>query len=294
LEGIEFFRHAIEKDPSYAPAYVGLADSYVLLGPNDVLPSKEVYPLARDAALKALELDNSLAEAHASLGFVTLLYDWDPGRAENEFRKAIELDPNYPTAHHWYAYDLAAMKRFDEAVSETQRALQVDPLSPIINADFCQILFFSRRIDDGITQCHKAIGLDPGFNQVYWYLGLLYEQKGTFDQALDAFLRAPPGPADSSQQAAIRAAYRVSGIRGYWRGRLQVLKGQAREHYVSSFTFAVPYARIGDKDRAFENLTKAVDERYPSMIFVQIEPVFDDLRSDPRYGDLLRRIGLPQ
>ncbi len=292
-KGIEFFRHAIEKDPNYARAYAGLADSYILLGPNDVLPSKEVYPLARAAALKALELDDTLAEAHASSGFVLLLYDWNAAQAEKEFRRAIELDPNYSTAHHWYAYDLAVMKRFDEAISEMRRALQLDPLSPSINADLAQIFLFSRRPDDGIAQCNKTIELDPGFNQVYWYLGLLYEQKGMSDQSLDAFLKAPPGPANPSQSAAIRAAYRVSGIKAYWYGRLEMLKGQTKEHYVSSFTFAVPYARIGDRDKALENLEKAVDERYPSVVFVQVEPVFDNLRSDPRYIDLLHRIKLP-
>lgn len=290
--GIESFRRAIDKDPTYARAYAGLADSYVLLGPTDALPAKEVYPLARAAAMKALQFDDTLAEAHASLGFVTLLYDWNPAQAEKEFRRAIELDPNYPTAHHWYAYDLAAMKRSDEAVAEIRRALDLDPLSPIINTDLSQILFFARRADEAIVQCQKTIGLDPQFNQVYWYLGLLYEQKGMFDHALDAFLKSIPGPSDSEQDNAIRAAYRVSGIKAYWMARLGMLKQQSKEHYVSPFTFAVVYARMGQADRALENLEKALDERYPSMVFIQIEPVFDDLRPNPRFQSLLQRMGL--
>jgi tetratricopeptide (TPR) repeat protein len=288
-KGIESFKQAIEKDPNYAPAYVGLADCYILLGPNDVLPAKEVYPPAKAAALKALELDDALAEAHASLGFVMLLYDWNPAQAEKEFRRAIELDPNYSTAHHWYAYDLAAMKRSDESIAEIRRALELDPLSSIINTDVGQILFLARRTDEAIAQCQKTIGLDPQFTQAYWYLGLLYEQKGMFDQAFDAFLKATPGPADSAQGAATRAAYRVSGIKGYWRERLAMLERQSKKQYVSPFTFAVAYARMGERDRALENLEKALDDRYPSMVFVQIEPVFDSLRSDPRFADLLQR-----
>jgi tetratricopeptide (TPR) repeat protein len=289
-KGIESFQQAIEKDPNYAPAYAGLADCYILLGPNDILLAKQVYPMAKAAALKALQLDDALAEAHASLGFVMLLYDWNPAQAEKEFRRAIELDPNYPTAHHWYAYDLAAMKRSDEALAEIRRAVQLDPLSSIINADAGQILFFARRNDEAIAQCQKTIGLDPEFNQVYWYLGLLYEQKGMSDQAFDAFLNAPPGLLDSPHGVAVRAAYRLSGMKGYWRQRLAMLERQSKEHYVSPYAFAVSYARMGEGDRALENLEKAFNERYPSMVFVQIEPVFDSLRSDPRFADLLHRI----
>jgi tetratricopeptide (TPR) repeat protein len=219
-----------------------------------------------------------------------LLYDWSPAQAEKEFRRAIELDPNNSTAHHWYAYDLAAMRRSDESVAEIRRALELDPLSSIINTDVGQILFFARRADEAIAQCQKTIGLDPQFNQVYWYLGLLYEQKGMFDQAFGAFLKATPGPPDSPQGAATRVAYEVSGIKGYWRERLAMLERQSKKQYVSPFTFAVSYARMGEKERALESLEKALDERYPSMVFVQIEPVFDSLRSDPRFADLLHRI----
>jgi tetratricopeptide (TPR) repeat protein len=289
-KGIEAFKQAIEKDPNYAQAYAGLADSYILLGPNDVLPAKRVYPLAEAAALKALQLDDGLADAHASLGFVMLLYDWNPAQAENEFRRAIELDANYPTAHHWYAYDLAAMKRSTEAVTEIRRALELDPLSSIINTDAGQILLLARRPDEAIAQCQKAIGLDPEFGQAYWYLGLLLEQKGAFDQAFDDLLKAPPVPSDPAQASTIRAAYRASGMKGYWRERLLILKRESEKQYISPWSFAVSYARMGDRDRALEYLEKAFDERYPSMVFVQIEPVFDGLRSDRRFADLLRRV----
>jgi len=292
-KGIECFQQAIEKDPNYAQAYVGLADSYILLGPNDLLPSKQVYPLAKSAALRALALDDALAEAHASLGFVKLLYDWNPVEAEAEFRRAIELDSNYPTAHHWYAYDLAAAGRFDDAVREIRQAHELDPLSPIISADVAQILFLSRRYDEAIVQSRKTVDLDPNFRQAYWYLGLIYDQKGMFDQAVQAFIKAQgAGQADSAEGAAIQAAYRASGIKGYWQYRLGVLQSPSRKDQVSPYTIAVVYARLDDTNRALENLEKAYAERYPSMVFVKIEPIFDSLRADPRFHDLLRRIAM--
>jgi len=292
-KGIESFRRAIEKDPNFAQAYVGLADCYILLGPNDALPAQQVYPVAKMAVLKALQLDDTLAEAHASLGFVMLLYDWNPAQAEKEFRRAIELDPNYPTAHHWYAYDLAAMNRSDEAVAEIRRAVELDPLSSIVNTDAGQILFLMRRNDEAIAQCQKAIGLNAEFAQPYWYLGLLYEQKGMFDQAFDAFMKATPGPSDSPQGVVFRAAYKDSGIKGYWHQRQAMIERQSLVHHVSPWTFAVSHALVGETDKAVENLEKAFDERYPSMIFVQIEPVFDSLRSNPRFADLVHRISSP-
>jgi tetratricopeptide (TPR) repeat protein len=291
-EGIASFRQAIEKDPNYAPAYAGLADCYILLGPNDVMPAAEVYPMAKTAAQKALQLDDSLAEAHASLGFVTLLYDWNPAQAEIEFKRSIELNPNYPTAHHWYAYDLAVLNRGDEAVAEIKRALELDPISPIINTDLAQILLLARRSSEAIAQCQKTIEMNPTFPQVYWYLGLLYEQEGVLNQAFDALLKSAPEPLDSMQEKMFREAYRVSGIGGYWQQRLVMLQRQSRVHYVSPFTFAVLYARLGEKDRALAHLEKAFQERYPSMIFVAVEPVFDNLHSDPRFQDLVRRVSL--
>jgi tetratricopeptide (TPR) repeat protein len=291
MKAIEYFQQAIAREPNYAQAYAGLADSYILLGPNDVLPANQVYPQAKTAASKAVEIDASMAEAHASLGFVKLLYDWNPAEAELEFRRAIELDSNYPTGHHWYAYNLAAMGRMDEALREIRRAQELDPLSLIINTDVAQILFFARRYDEAIAQCQKTIDLDSHFGQAYWYQGLLYEQKGMFDQAVDAFLKQVNlSPTDPSEEAAIRSAYRTSGMPGFWRNRVEMLERQSKKYYVSPYTFAVIYSRMGDKGKALDELRKAYDERYPSMVFAEFEPVFDGVRSDPRYGELLRRI----
>ena len=184
------------------------------------------------------------------------------------------------------------MKRSDEAVAEMRRALELDPLSSIINTDAGQILLLARLTDEAIAQCQKTIKLDPQFNQVYWYLGLLYEQKGMFDQAFGAFLKATPGLSDSTQGAATGTASHVSDLKGYWRSRIAMLQRQSKKHYVSPYTFAVSYARLGNGDRALDNLERAFDERYPSIVFVQIEPVFDSLRSDPRFSGLLRRMKL--
>lgn len=286
-KGIEYFKRAIDKDPTYAQAYVGLADSYILLGPNDILPPNKVYPLAKSAARKALELDDNLAEAHTSLGFVKLLYDWNPAEGEREFRRAVELDPNYPTAHHWYAYDLAATGRLDEAVVEIGLAQQLDPLSLSINADAGQILFFARRYDDAIAQCQKSMDLDPSYSHVYWYLGLIYEQKGMSHRAVQAFLRDRGPLAVSPENVAATGTLEIGD---YWRRRLSSLEAQSAKHYVSPFSLAVVYARMGDRENALANLERAYAERYPSMVFARIEPVFDGLRRDARFQALLKRI----
>jgi TolB-like protein/DNA-binding winged helix-turn-helix (wHTH) protein/Tfp pilus assembly protein PilF len=290
-KGIGYFKLATEKDPNYAQAYAGIADSYILLGPNDVLPARQVYPLAKSAALKAVQIDDELGEAHASLGFIKLLYDWNPVAAEKEFRRAIELDRNYPTAHHWYAYDLVVTRRMEEALREIRHAQQLDPLSLTINADIGQVLFLARRYDDAIAQCQQTVDLDPGYAHVFWYLGLAYEQKGMFDQAVQALVKEPsPAPIDPKRIEEIEAVRHTAGTRGYWRERLAVLQAESRKHYVSPYTIAVAYARMDDRANALDNLEKAYAERYPSMVFVRIEPVFDTLRGDPRFENLLRRI----
>ena len=295
LRAIEYFQQAIARSPNYAQAYAGLADSYILLGPNDILPANEVYPKAKAAASKALEIDNLMAEPHASLGFVKLLYDWNPSDAELEFRRSIELDANYPTGHHWYAYDLAAMGRMDEALREIRRAQELDPFSLIINTDVVQILFFARRYDEAIVQCQKTIDLDAHFGQAYWYQGLIYEQRGMFDQAIDAFLKQRSQSLPNlTEEATIRSAYRLSGMSGFWRMRLQSVEQQATKDYVSAYTLAVIYSRLGDRENALKELHKSYDNRYPSMIFIKYEPTFDGIRSDPRYAELVHQIFTPR
>jgi len=294
-KAIEHFERAIKKEPNYALAYAGLADSYILLGPNNVRPPKEVYPQAQAAAVKALEMDETLAEAHTSLAFVKLLYEWNGQEAEKEFQRAMELSPNYPTSHHWYAYALASLGRMDEALGEIKRAQELDPLSLTINSDVAQILFFAGRYDEGIEQCRRTLDLDPNFGPAYWYLGLLYEEKGMEKEAAAAFLKQARLAGGSAETAtALEKASQAQGIKGYWRKLLELWKKKSKEGTPPAFNWAVACARAGDKDQALKHLEMAYRERHPSMVFVKVEPVFASLRSDPRFADLLRRIGLSQ
>ncbi len=294
-KAVEHFERAIKKEPNYALAYAGLADSYILLGPNNVRPPKEIYPQAQAAAVKALEMDDTLAEAHTSLAFVKLLYEWNGQEAEKEFRRAMELSPNYPTSHHWYAYALASLGRMDEALGEIKRAQELDPLSLTINSDVAQILFFAGRYDEGIEQCRRTLDLDPNFGPAYWYLGLLYEEKGMEKEAAAAFLKQASLAGGSAETAtALEKASQAQGIKGYWRKLLELWKKKSKEGTPPAFNWAVACARAGDKDQALKHLEMAYQERHPSMVFVKVEPVFASLRSDPRFADLLRRIGLSQ
>ena len=189
-KAIPFFQQAIEKDPNYALAYSGLADTYALLAAYTNEPPRELMPKAKEAALKALALDDKLAEAHASLGQIAEYYDYDFATAEREYRRALELNPNYATAHQWLAEHLSGMKRFDEAIAEIRRALELDPLSAIINRVYADILVDARRFDEAIEQYQKTIELDPNFSTAHFFLGRAYEGKGMYDQAVEAYTKA--------------------------------------------------------------------------------------------------------
>ena len=293
-KAIQHFEQVIEKDPNYALAYVGLADSYILLGPNNLLPPKLVYPRAKAAALKALAIDDTLAEAHTSLAFSRLLYDWDWQEAEKGFQRAIELNPNYPTAHHWYAYTLTSLGRMDEAIREIKRAQELDPLSLIIHSDVAQILFFAGRYDEATEQCRRTLDLDPNFGPAYWYLGLLYEEKGMDKDAAAAFLKQASLAGRSPETAAaLEKASRTRGMKGYWGKQLELWEKNPTPWRPSPFNWAVVYARAGNQEQALRHLEMAYQEHHPSMVFVNADPVFAKLRSDPRFAGLIRRMGLP-
>ncbi|HEV8384293.1 MAG TPA: tetratricopeptide repeat protein, partial [Candidatus Acidoferrales bacterium] len=293
-KSIELFEQAIAKDPRFALAYAGLADSYVLLGPNNVRPPSEVYPKVKAAAQKALELDETLAEAHASLAFAKLLYDWDPRGAEQEFLRAIADNPSYPTARHWYAYTLAALGKLEMAVAEIRRAQALDPLSLSISSDVGQILLFARRYDEAIEQCKKTLEMDPEYRAAYWYLGLTYEQKGMHDEAVGALLKQVSLRADSAAtQEQLKKAYAAGGMKGYWRTWAARWEEPSRRKEIPSFSLAVVYARAGEREKAIHMLQKAHAEHFPSLVFLPVEPVFDPLRSHPQFQDLVKRISSP-
>ncbi len=288
------FERAIEKDPAYAPAYAGLADSYNLLARYGSMPPREAISRGKAAATKALELDDSLAEAHASLGYAKLVYDWDWAGFERPARRAIELNPRYAMAHLWYAGGLMASGRLEEAAREVKLAHELEPLMMIINVNVGRIVYYyPRQYDRAIEQYRKAIELDPNFAESYIWLGKAYERKSRYAEAIAAFQKAVALRAASVDKGALGHALAVAGRRDEAQQVLNELKALSKKQYVSSYDIAFIYMGLGDHDLAFEWLQKACEERHPLLIFLRVEPQFDPIRSDPRFADLLRRVGLP-
>lgn len=290
-KGIEYFKQAIEKDPTYALAYAGLADCYALQ-PGLVAPG-DIFPMARAAATKALELDDSLAEPHATLAFIRFLFDWDWGGAELECRRAIELNPNYAMAHSVYGRYLAAMGRFEEALQEVARAQQLDPLSLAIRSAFAVTYYHAREYDEAARKYTATLSMDPRFGQAQAGLARVLIVTRRLPEALaplQAVLKA-----DQTETGALAEIGRVYGMTGQTSqalGTVEMLKKISRDRYVSPYFVAIPYVGLGDKDRAYEWLEKAYQDRSWPMVFLKVEPTFDPLRSDDRFQGLLKRIGL--
>jgi len=292
-KSIDYFKLATGKDPRYALAFAGLADSYVVLAVRVDMPPKDSYRQAKTAALQALEIDDTLAEAHASLGNVQYWYDWDWSAAETEFKRAVELGPNYPTAHQLYASYLIVMGRHPEALAEIKQAHSLDPLSLPINVQVARILYFSREYDEAIEQCRKTLEIDPNFGGAHLFLGRLYKEKGMYQEALTELEKARRLLAGSAEVLAlIGYTDAVSGSRVEAQNVLVELQGLSKQRYVSPYHMAMVYAGLGEQNRAFDSLDKAYAEREGRMTILKFAPEFDSLRSDPRYADLVRRIGL--
>jgi DNA-binding winged helix-turn-helix (wHTH) protein/TolB-like protein/Tfp pilus assembly protein PilF len=283
-----YFEQAIEKDPNYALAYAGLADSYAQLGSYGLIQMKESYPKARAALTRALEKDEKLGEAHASLGFVLMNYYWDWTGAEKEFKRAIEINPNYAMAHNWYSQHLAFTGNSQEALREAKRAQEIDPISPWNNSAF--VLFLARQYDDAILASQKTLELDPNFAVAHMIIGLSYVQKKMYEEGISELQKASANP---DSRALLGYAYAVAGKKAEGRKILTELEQLAREKYVSPFPIAVAYTGLGGKDRAFAALEKAYEERSWGMGMLRVNPVFDPIRSDPRFAALLRRVNLP-
>jgi len=291
-KGLEYFQQATSLDPGYALAYAGVADSYIVLGAHRHLPVKEAFPKARDAAMRALDLDETLAEAHTSLGTVKTFYDWDWPGSEREFRRALDLNPNYATAHHWYSHYLAAVGQLDEAVSEIKRARELDPFGVTVNVWLAETLYYSRQYDQAIEQYGKTLELYPELaGDLHANIGDCYVQKRMFTEAVSEWQKALTLGGNAKVAANLEKAYLSSGYSGYLRKRLDLLKESAQTEPVSPLNFAYAYALLGDKDHVLEWLEKAYQERDP-WLYVKAEPRLDNLRSDPRFMDLLRRLGL--
>jgi TolB-like protein/DNA-binding winged helix-turn-helix (wHTH) protein/Tfp pilus assembly protein PilF len=292
-KAIPYFEQSMSKDPNYPLAHDGLADCWLSLGWYGYVPAKEAFPRARAAAMRALELDDSLAEAHTSLAFASMNYDWDWSTAEREFRKAIELNPNYANAHHWYGDYLSAVGRHEQAIAESRRALELDPLSPIINAWFGWRYFFARQYDLAIEQYLKTLEMDPAFVPAHLVLGQGYEQKSMPEKAIDELKKAVSLSGGSSLYVSSLAhAYAIAGRRSEAEVLLRQMNERAQHTYVPSFHIAIIYAGLGQKDQALVWLEKGYQERSTWMVWLKVDPRLDVLRSDPRFKDLLRRVGL--
>ena len=294
-KAIAFFQEAIEKDPNYALAYSGLADSYALQAAYTGISAREVMPKAKAAALKALELDDRLAEAHASLGQIVEYYDYDFVTAEKEYRRAIELNPNYPSAHQWLAEHLSTVKKFDEALAEVRRALELDPLSLIINRIYADVFMDARRYDEAIDQYKKTLDLDPNFATTHFFLGRAYEAKGMYDEAVHEYSEsAKSGLLGSAAIAQLRETYPKSGWKAYVQANIKLLESSLRKEQLPAFVMAGFYTRIGEKQKALDYLEKAYDERDFRILLIGVAFEFDNLRAEPRFIDLVKRLGLPQ
>ena len=294
-KGIEYFRQAVDTDPNYALAYVGLADSYNFLGAFGIalLPPGEAMPKAKSAAIRALEIDDSLAEAHASLAFVKLYYDWDWSGAEKTFQRAIELNPNYAPAHQWYSHLLMARDKTSESISEAKRATEIDPLSLPTGMNLAWQYHWSRQYDVSIERQRKLLEMEPNFEQARWGLGLAYEGKGMIKEATTEFEKAIAlSGGNPVYVASLGHAYAIGGNKVEAMRVRAELEEQSR--YVSPYWMATLYVGLGDKDQAFAWLEKAYEERSGGLIWLGVDPRLDSLRSDPRFSDLVRRIGLPQ
>jgi len=291
---IDYFKQSIAEAPGDALAYAGLADAWVLLGVLGLRPASEAFPQGKSAALKAIELDGSLGEAHTALGEVLKDYDWDWNGAEAEYRRALELSPNYATLHHFYSQFLFAMQRYDEAVAHILRARDLDPLSIPINAYIGNVFYHARRFDEGVAECRKALELDPNQPLTHWFLSRNLLELKRVPEAIAEAHRATElsnrGPTYVATEAYTNAR---AGNRNGAEALLEELKSSSSRRYVSPFDFAVIYIGLGDRAKAFESLERAYRERIMKIIELE-QPIFDPLRSDPRFKDLVRGIGLPQ
>jgi TolB-like protein/DNA-binding winged helix-turn-helix (wHTH) protein/thioredoxin-like negative regulator of GroEL len=296
-QALGYFQRAIAVDPDNARAYSGLADCYSALGASSVvggLPPRQAMPEAKAGALKALEIDGTLAEAHNSLAIVHLLYDWDLAASEKEFRRALELDPEYTTAHHWYSHCLLALGRTDESLAESKRALELEPLHLVIGVHLGWHYLYVRQYDQAIEQFRKTLELDPAFPQAQRYAAWAYLQKGMREEAI-ASLRAALGQLgrDPEVEGELGHALGVAGRRAEALAMLEGLRQLSSRRYVAPFSVALVHTGLGDRDQALAWLEKAYVERSDYMPYLSREPMLDGLRSDPRFAALVRRVGLP-
>lgn len=293
-KAIEYFQQAAEKDPGYALAYTGVADSYVLLGWNSYLPPKDAYPKAKTAALKALALDRDLGEAHTPLAAVLWLHDWQWKQAQTEFKRSLALNPAYPTANHWHAEYLMTMGHNLEAIARMKTSQELDPLSLIISVAIGWAHYMARQYDAAIEQLRRTVELDPNYPVTYWILGLLLRKMGRHDLAITEGEKGVKLSGSSPlMRAALAHSLAVAGKRKKAVQILDELTKLAKQKYVAAYFFAGIHIGLGEDDRAMEYLEKSYEEHSHWLIYLHLDPSMDALRSNLRFQDLLRRIGLP-
>ena len=291
-QAVDFYNQAIEKDPNYALAYSGLAETYVLFSSYDVAPANDSMPQAKAAALRALSIDDSLAEAHNALGFYLSNYEWDREGSEKEYRRAIELKPNYSTAHHWLGADLSNTKRFDDSLLELRRAEELDPLSAIIGTNLGDSLVFSRKYDEAITQYKRTLVRNPNFAYAHRALGWVYGLKGMYPEAI------------AETRAAMQLGNFGNGFLGLWLAKsgnraealkvLEDLKREATVKYIQNYDFALIYIGLGEKEEALNYLEKHMLAHAETASSFAVAPELDGLRSEPRFKEMLKRMNLPE
>ena len=291
-KSIEYLQQAIDIDPNYGLAFAGLADAYDLLGGYEMIDPTETLSKAKAAGRAALEIDDTLAEAHTALGFASSVFDFDWLAADREFKRALELNPNYATAHHWYAEHLLNIGRAEAGIVEMERARELDPLSLAVNMTLGKAYIYGRHYDRGIEQCRKTLELDPTFAPAHWCDGLGYVGKKMYERAIAEFQNA--GALGEGPLALGALGYAYARCRGYEGGDRTVLRQlttPSSQVYRSPYEIAVVYTGLGEKERAFEWLNRACQER--DLTALKVDPLLDNLRSDPRFQDLLNRVGLP-
>jgi TolB-like protein/DNA-binding winged helix-turn-helix (wHTH) protein/Flp pilus assembly protein TadD len=291
----DFFGRAIARDPEFARAYAGLADSYMLLGSSEYLGMNpaEAIAKAKTAANRAIALDDTLAEAHASLGFLLYVYDFDWPNAEKEFKRAIDLNPNYPTAHHWYGLYLIVMRRFDESEVQLKKALELDFSSLIINTDYGTVFYFSRRYDQAVAQYRKTLELEPRYAVTHWQLARVYAQQKRFDEAIGELDRAIELAGRSPVFLSLLGyLYGLSGRTAEAGAILTELTAKSRTETVSPNSFMLVQIGLGDRRKALEYLEQNFAMRNPSLVVLGNEPAFDPLRGEPRFQEILKALKL--
>jgi len=293
-KAIDYFNQAVAKDPNYALAYAGLADSYMLLPNYGGTSARESIAPARSAITKALALDDSLAEAHASLGLLDTL-ELRLERAVGDFERAIELKPNYATAHHWLMLGQLSLGRFDQAIAEGKRAIELDPLSLIINADYAWAYACAHRFDEAEKQARKTLEIDPRFFLAHYYLGGILQRKGRLDEAIPEFQKSVELNDDAYSIAMLGQAYARNGQKDEAQKILSRLTDEAKSRYVAPYASAVLYLGLGDKERALAELERAYQTGDNNYLFVlKVDPMTDELRGDPRFEALVQKITAPK